>query len=256
MSEKNNISERLIRKGSLGSDTYALFKKWDDTLSFEENLVQGLSGMFKTSSWENDVRITIRRRFRAKEEAKVLIKLAKWGLPFDEWCSCLLLWIILHEELYSRFALDWLFPEFMDGRYVIKVNDVIPFVRDTWPNLDSKVESLSDYGLTRTSRDLIRMATEFDVLTGKGPIRKFSTYHLTDRCFVYWAHRIAEYEGSTSMVPSSRLWRAVLMSAADVELELLHLHQFRKLDYQVAGSLVQLTLPCTSSSEYAEEMIR
>jgi hypothetical protein len=46
-----------------------------------------------------------------------------------------------------------------------------------------------------------------------------------------------------------------LMRPSDVERELLHLHQFRKLDYQVAGSIVQLTLPCSSSRQYAERMV-
>ena len=50
-------------------------------------------------------------------------------------------------------------------------------------------------------------------------------------------------------------WRMFLMRPADVERELLRLHQFRKLDYQVAGSLVQLSLPCASSREYAERMV-
>jgi hypothetical protein len=46
-----------------------------------------------------------------------------------------------------------------------------------------------------------------------------------------------------------------LMHPADVEHELLRLHQFRKLEYQVAGTLVQLKLPCTSPREYAERMV-
>ena len=50
-------------------------------------------------------------------------------------------------------------------------------------------------------------------------------------------------------------WRMFLMRPADVEHELLRLHQFRKLDYQVAGSLVQLSLPCESAVEYAERMV-
>jgi hypothetical protein len=45
------------------------------------------------------------------------------------------------------------------------------------------------------------------------------------------------------------------MHPADVERELLRLHQFRKLDYQIAGSLVQLSLPCASAREYAERMV-
>ena len=45
------------------------------------------------------------------------------------------------------------------------------------------------------------------------------------------------------------------LQPADVEQELLRLHQFRKLEYHVAGSLVQLSLPYASSSEYAERMV-
>ena len=37
-------------------------------------------------------------------------------------------------------------------------------------------------------------------------------------------------------------------------LELLRLHQFRKLRYEVAGSLVELTLPCSSATAFVEEM--
>ena len=45
------------------------------------------------------------------------------------------------------------------------------------------------------------------------------------------------------------------MRPIDVEHEVLRLHQFRKLDYQVAGSLVQLTLPCKTARAYAERMV-
>ena len=41
---------------------------------------------------------------------------------------------------------------------------------------------------------------------------------------------------------------------ADVERELFRLHQFRKLRYEVAGSLVELTLPCSSAAAFVEEM--
>jgi hypothetical protein len=45
------------------------------------------------------------------------------------------------------------------------------------------------------------------------------------------------------------------MRPSDVDRELLRLHQFRRLDYQVAGSLVQLKLPCAGASQYAEGMV-
>jgi hypothetical protein len=45
-----------------------------------------------------------------------------------------------------------------------------------------------------------------------------------------------------------------LMTPADVERELLLLHQYRKLDYHVAGSIVELNLPYASACEYAERI--
>jgi hypothetical protein len=56
-------------------------------------------------------------------------------------------------------------------------------------------------------------------------------------------------------VLESEDWKMFLMLPSDVERELLRLHQYRKLDYQVAGSLVQLTLPCSTTREYAERMV-
>jgi hypothetical protein len=45
-----------------------------------------------------------------------------------------------------------------------------------------------------------------------------------------------------------------LMAPNDVERELFRLHQYRKLDYQVAGSVQQLSLPYHAAAEYARRM--
>jgi hypothetical protein len=44
------------------------------------------------------------------------------------------------------------------------------------------------------------------------------------------------------------------MDATDVELELFRLHQFRKLHYEVAGSLARLKLPAASAADFVREM--
>jgi hypothetical protein len=196
----------------------------------------------------------MRRRFRDIDSAIPLILAAKNGLPFEEWRSCLLLWIGIREKIYREFALGWLFPEFERGTYQIRSGDVQPFLRRMWRTLKAGAP-LSDYGLTRTARDLLRMATEFGLLAGQGPLKTLSPLHLSDRCFLYYAHTIAETEASTSRIPRSELWQLALIRPEEVVDALLRLHQFRKLDYQVAGSLVQLTLPYRSSREYAERMV-
>ena len=46
-----------------------------------------------------------------------------------------------------------------------------------------------------------------------------------------------------------------LMDPDDVERELFRLHQYRKLRYEVAGSLAQLDLPCGTALQYAREYL-
>lgn len=253
--EEGTVSQRLIRKGALVEETYVLFRSWDYNRSFELNFDHICDGRFPTQAWGTEVKTTLRRRFRDIEAAGPLIVAAKRGLPLEEWRHCLLLWIGSRERLYHEFALNWLFPEFEQGRYQVRSEDVQPFVRTMWRRIGGDESPLSNYGVVRTARDLLRMANDFGLLVGNGPRRTFAPLHLSDRCFLYYAHAIAEAEKSTSRVPASELWRLALLQPSEVINTLLRLHQFRKLHYEVAGSLVQLTLPCANPCEYAERMV-
>ena len=253
--EEDAVSQRLLRKGALIEETYILFSNWDFDRSLESNFDLICDGRFRTQAWGTEVKTTLRRWFRDIEGAAPLIVAAKKGLPLEEWRHCLLLWIGSRERLYHEFALGWLFPEFERGCYQIRSQDVKPFVQTMWRRVSGEGPSLSDYGVIRTARDLLRMAKDFGLLVGNGPRTTFAPLHLSDQCFLYYAHAIAEAEKSTSRVPASNLWRLPLLQPAEVINTLLRLHQFRKLHYEMAGSLVQLTLPCASSREYAKRMV-
>jgi hypothetical protein len=99
------------------------------------------------------------------------------------------------------------------------------------------------------------MATQLGVLTGDGAVRRYRQAILTDRCFLYYLHVLGEDAGAPSRALQHPLWAAALMDPADVEAAVLRLHQFRRLEYHAAGSLVQLTLPCGSAREFAERMV-
>ncbi|HKI21226.1 MAG TPA: hypothetical protein VKA15_25255 [Isosphaeraceae bacterium] len=47
-----------------------------------------------------------------------------------------------------------------------------------------------------------------------------------------------------------------MIPSTEAHAALLHLHQFKRLDYQVAGSLIQLTLPYPSALAFAESLSR
>jgi hypothetical protein len=46
-----------------------------------------------------------------------------------------------------------------------------------------------------------------------------------------------------------------LMDSADVEREILRLHQFHRLAYEAAGTLARLDLPSESAAAYARELV-
>ena len=99
-------------------------------------------------------------------------------------------------------------------------------------------------------RVLLKIAVDFGLLQALS-----SKFTLPSRAsFLYLLHAIRDENLSPGKVVGAVDWRMFLMRPADVEHELLRLHQFRKLEYHVAGSIVQLSLPCANAGEYAERM--
>ena len=108
--------------------------------------------------------------------------------------------------------------------------------------------------LGRVAAGLLKIAVDFGLLRGGG-VKEFASYHLPERSFLYLLHALRDAGTSPGRIAAALDWRMFLMRPADVEHELLRLHQFRKLGYEVAGSLVELSLPCATSLEYAERMV-
>lgn len=249
------ISQRLVRKGAFLEETYTLFSGWDESFSFDVNFEAAFQGRFRSEGWKKEVYATLRRRFRDIQSAQPLIVLARHHFKIFDWRYCLHLWVAIHETLYRSFLADWLYPEFQAGRLMLRTEDAIRHVLNSWKSLSVSGEPLSEYGATRTARDLLRMARDFGLLEGDGRTKTFASLHFSDELMLYFCHVIAAQENSTSRVPNSGLWKLLLLDHTEVHAHLLRLHQYRKLDYQVAGSLVELTLPSSSAVDYAERMV-
>ena len=101
---------------------------------------------------------------------------------------------------------------------------------------------------------LLKTAVDFGLLRGRS-VKEFASYHLPERSFLYLLHALQDSGTSPSRITTARDWRMFMMRPDDVERELLRLHQFKKLGYEVAGSLVALTLPSATSLAYAEAMV-
>jgi hypothetical protein len=100
---------------------------------------------------------------------------------------------------------------------------------------------------------LLRIATDFGLLTGTMH-KEFAGYHLPEESFIYLLHAMAEMEPNARRIIEAEDWHMYLMDSSDVERELLRLHQFRRVQYEVAGTLAQLKLPYGSAADYAKEL--
>ncbi|MGE3991886.1 BrxA family protein [Pseudorhodoplanes sp.] len=247
-------SQRLLRKGVLVSETYELFAAWDDALSEDQNLRSALSGRFKTAGWEREVNVTLHRRLRHLDRIRPLIALAKGGMSIHDWRDCLRLWIGATEQPLHDFATGWLFAEHEKGRYQLRTDDIRAFFDKVAGTRGPNAKPFSKYGKLRAARDLLKMATDLGMLDGHGPIKTIASIAMSDDVTMFYAHMIADLEGNAAKMPASRLWRIAYMSPPDVHVALLRLHQFKRLNYEVAGNIVQVGLPFGSALECAEKV--
>lgn len=247
-------SQRLLRKGVLVQETYELFAAWNDALSAAQNLKSALSGRSSTAGWEREISATLHRRLRHFDRIRPLVALAKGGMSIHDWRDCLRLWIGATEQPFHDFATGWLFAEHEKGRYQVRTDDVHAFIEKAAASRGPKAKPFSEYGQLRAARDLLRMAADLGMLDGHGPVKTLASIAMSDDVTMFYAHMIADLEGNSAKMPASRLWRLAYMSPPDVHVALLRLHQFKRLNYEVAGNIVQVGLPFGSALECAERV--
>lgn len=251
------VSSFTLIKGAMIDETYAVFAEWDFGCSKKENLDRLRRENFigaSTTTWLRDIAKVLNRRFDPTVRDRALVLLAKNGCPIEEW-KPLLLWHMTRDEFLVRdFLINWLYPTFVSGTYRVRPEDVYDHLRSV-PRRGGAIEhAWSETTLNRVAAALLKMAVDFGLLRGSA-IKEFASYHLPERSFLYLLYAFREELRRPRKVLASEDWRMFLMLPSDVERELLRLHQFRKVDYQIAGSIVQLTLPCANACEYAERMV-
>jgi hypothetical protein len=244
-------------KGAMIDETYAIFAAWDFTRTKRENLDRLRSENFigaSSTTWLRDVAKVLNRRFDPNGRDRPLVILAKNGCDLAEW-KPLCLWHITRDEFLLRdFLQNWLFPAYDAGHFRVRPEELHDYLRGIAKRGGTTEHSWSAMTLNRVAVGLLKMAVDFGLLHGS-VVKEFASYHLPERSFLYLLYAIREDLHSPSKVLESKDWRMFLMTSADVEREILLLHQYRKLNYQVAGSIVELNLPYASASEYAERMV-
>jgi hypothetical protein len=165
------------------------------------------------------------------------------------------LWhLTLDEFLLRDFLLNWLYPAFSRGVEVVRTEDLQSFVLEVEKRGGKIKRPWTKTTLRRAASSLLKFATDFGLLT-EGVVKRFTGYVLPEQAFLYMLYGLCERLPSATAAVRSTDWRIFLMKPEDVERELLRLHQYRKLEYQIAGSLVQLSLPFASSMQFVERLV-
>jgi hypothetical protein len=251
------VSSFTLIKGAMIDETYAVFAAWDFGRTKRENLDHLRSSNFigaRSSTWLRDVAWVLNRRFEPAERDRPLVLLAQGGCPLDEW-KPILLWHITRDEFLLRdFLQEWLFPAYAAGAFRVRPEELHEYLRSIGARGGTTEHAWSDATLKRVAAGLLKIAVDFALLRGSA-VKEFTSYHLPERSLLYLLHAVRQEQGGAGALVTARDWRMYLMRPADVEHELLRLHQYRKLEYHVAGSLVQLDLPCPSALAYAQQMV-
>lgn len=252
----NVVSSFTLIKGTMITETYAVFAAWDFDRSKRENLDDLRRDNFvgiRSATWLRDVAKVLNRRFDPGGRDRALVVLAQKGCPLDEW-KPILLWHMTRDEFLLRdFLVNWLYVQFESGAFRLRPEELDEFLQDPEHRGGEIEHRWTETTRHRVASGLLKAAADFGVLRGT-VVKEFASYHLPERSFVYLLHAIREEHSSPARVISAPDWRMFLMAPKDVERELLRLHQFRTLGYEAAGTLLQLTLPHETALEYAEAM--
>ncbi len=254
----NVVSSFTIIKGAMIPETYEVLAQWDFEQDKKANLDRLRDENYigaTSSTWLRDVAKVLNRRLEPDGRDRPLAVLAKGGCSMDEWRP-ILLWHMTRDEFLLRdFLINWLYPAYDEGAFRVHNDELHDYLRTIGSRGGETEHAWTDSTLERVAAGLLKISADFGLLAGT-PVKEFTSYHVPDRSLIYLLHAVLEQEEqSPRRAIDSDEWRMYLMTAQDLERELLRLHQFQQLDYQVAGSLAQLSLPHDNALAYAHEMV-
>ncbi|MFH1924679.1 MAG: BrxA family protein [Planctomycetota bacterium] len=247
-------SSFLATKGAMVEPTYRAFQQWDLSRSLADNVrrIRQTNPIGAPSNgWLNDFGKLLLRRFDPLVEDRPLVELAQQGWDLEAWRPALLWHLSRTDPLLTDFLKSWLFELHEQGIVLIKPEAAREYLRSYLKShLPADRSMWSDTNIAASAAGLLRSAVDFHLLRGR-QVKHFEPYRLPDQSLVYLLHALMDKYQSTRRVVDADDWRLFLMRPSEVEEELLRLHQFGKLRFERAGSLLELTLPFSTAADYA-----
>lgn len=245
------LSSFLAVKGLFTEATYRALGTWDPDCPEPENkrlIVENNTVGAPSAGWLKQFSKTLSRRLDLSGRDAVLIDLVREGWHIEDWQPIYLWHACHHDLLLWRFFSEWLYVQRENGMVVITIDAATDYITGVAKE-SGLLEEWNKSTRRRTATSLLRTAVEFHLMRGRTN-KEFASYRLPDRSLMYLLYALMERENSTKKLIEAEDWRLFLMSPAQVEEELLRLHQYGKLKFERAGSFLELTLPCANTQSY------
>ena len=245
------VSSFTLIKGAMVEETWTALQSWDLDRDVDANLAElrATNPFGANANWLRDIHKVLHRRIDPVRD-RPLILLAKAGCDREVW-KPILLWHITRDEFLLReFLITWLWDRFDEGALYVETAEAMSWLRSV-----ELARGLSWVERTRreVAGSLFKITQAIGLTTGTQR-RRFTPYHLPEPSFLYLLHAMSQVEPNARRMINMPDWRMYRMRPEDVEAELLRLHQFRRVHYDVAGSLAQLKLPAASLDAWVSEM--
>lgn len=250
------ISTFSVTKGGMVDETYACFAGWDLGLSLDDNLERFKEAnpiLSKTSKWLHEIRKIFHTRFTDIDRHRPLIRLAQAGYPKSNWAPILLWHLCFRELLLSDFLETWLYLRKEEGMVRVRASDVRVYLSGLAAR--GLIErQWSENTISKMSSSLPAYAASFGLLRGRAT-KEIAAFHPHEDVLLYILHDLGEEIASGDLLLGDVRWRRLLLSRAQLEQELLRMHQHRKLRFEISGSTVALELPHKTAEGYVEHLV-
>lgn len=198
------VSSFTIVKGTMNPETHRVLAEWDldqskDNLDRlrDENYIAlpARTGCATSPS-------VINRRFDPATRDLALVVLAKGGLPVTDW-KPILLWHMTRDEFLLRdFLVNWLYPQFADGAYRLRPDELDTFLASIAERGGQVEHEWSEATTRRVEAGLLKAAVDFGLLKGT-QTKEFASYHLPERSFLYILHALRDQLTSPARIIES-----------------------------------------------------
>ena len=255
---EDQLSSYLAIKGPLSETTYRAFSDWDLSLSVKDNLhrLQETNSVGASSAgWLKQFIRVLKQRYDLSGSDRPLIESVHQGWNIDDWRPVQFWHMSRSDELLRHFFTEWLFDRHEHGIVIITVDAVVEYLRNMTKKRLGSANAWKENTFRRVASGLLKTAAEFHLMRGRVN-KEFAAYRLPERSFVYLLHALMDREQNTRKVIEAVDWRLFLMRPAEVEEELLRLHQFGKLRFERAGSFLELTLPTENVDDFVRSAVR